>query len=101
MKVAVQNIKSNSGDVKMVWLSHSGDVKMVWFWLLARCRDGLVLFPREAHGLFRKLRICKRLSEFISIKIVWFGLLGRRYSDLSHSGDAVSCWPLSGDVIRP
>ena len=54
MKVAVQNIKSNSGDVKMVWLSHSGDVKMVWFWLLGRCRYGLVLFPREARGLIQE-----------------------------------------------
>ena len=79
-----------SGEVEMVWFDPSGGVEMVWFWSLGR---------RLVWS--RKLGRCKRLRDLISEKIAWFGFLGRRWYDLGSSGDAVSWWPPSGEVIIP
>ena len=79
-----------SGEVEMVWFDPSGGVEMVWFWSLGR---------RLVWS--RKLGRCKRLRDLISEKIVWFRFLGRRWYDLGSSGDAVSWWPPSGEVIIP
>ena len=101
-----------SRDVNMVWFWTSREVNMVWFWPSRYVEMVWFCYSRHAEMVwfcwlerrmvcFCKLEKCERLRDFTFIKMVWFGLLERRWYDLGHSRDVCSWWPPSREVIIP
>ena len=96
----------SSGEVRLKWFEFGSSGHVVWDGLISVpremfCWDCLVLVTREAYDLIQKTCQMYEVAWFFFCNDCLIQLLGRSLSDLGLSGDVVSWWPSSGDVIKP
>ena len=97
---------ASSGEVCLKWFEFGSSGHVGWDGLISVpremfCWDCLVLVTREAYDLIQKTCQMYEVAWFFFCNDCLIQLLGRSLSDLGLSGDVVSWWPSSGDVIKP